>query len=158
MTLIRSTGFAVTCSLVILLGVGIASADQPNTEVGLLKCFVSGGSGFIFGSTKELECKFEAADGRREAYRGEISKYGIDIGGTGKGVMYWTVLAPTGVLGDRALMGAYAGVTAGAAVGVGGSANALLGGSDKTVTLQPLSGEVETGLNLAVGIAEMELH
>ncbi len=134
-----------------------ASAQEANVKAGLLKCYVSGGAGFIIGSTKDLDCKYEGLDGSRDSYRGEISKYGLDIGATGKGVMYWTVLAPTGKLGPRALAGGYGGVTAGAAVGVGAGANAMLGGSNKTVTLQPLSGQVEEGLNLAVGIAEMKL-
>jgi hypothetical protein len=135
-----------------------ASAQDATTKTGLLKCYVSGGAGFIIGSTKDLDCKYEGLDGSRDTYKGEISKYGIDIGATGKGVMYWTVLAPTGKLGKRALSGSYGGVTAGAAVGVGAGANALLGGSNKTVTLQPLSGQVEEGLNLAVGIAELKLY
>lgn len=137
--------------------VGPASAQQANVKAGLLKCYVSGGAGFIIGSTKDLDCKYEGLDGSRESYQGEISKFGIDIGATGKGVMYWTVLAPTGKLGKRALSGGYGGVTAGAAVGVGAGANVLLGGSSKTVTLQPLSGQVEEGLNVAVGVAELKL-
>ena len=140
-----------------LCAAGTANAQEPNLKTGLLKCYVSGGAGFIIGSTKDLDCKYEGLDGSRDSYRGEISKFGIDIGATGKGVMYWTVLAPTGKLGKRALAGDYGGVTAGAAVGVGAGANAMLGGSNKTVTLQPLSGQVEEGLNLAVGIAEMKL-
>lgn len=136
---------------------GPAAAQQANLKAGLLKCYVSGGAGFIIGSTKDLDCKYEGLDGSRESYSGEISKYGIDIGATGKGVMYWTVLAPTGKLGKHALAGNYGGVTAGAAVGLGAGANAMLGGSNKTVTLQPLSGQVEEGINLAVGIAEMKL-
>jgi hypothetical protein len=140
-----------------LLAAGPAAA-QSNVKTGMLKCLVSGGSGFIFGSSKDLECKYEGLDGARETYRGEISKFGIDIGTTGKAVMYWTVLSPTSELGRRALAGSYGGVTAGAAVGYGAGANALVGGSGKTVTLQPLSGQVEEGLNLAVGIAAMTLH
>lgn len=135
-----------------------ASAQQANVKAGLLKCYVSGGAGFIIGSTKDLDCKYDGIDGSRETYDGEITKYGIDLGVTGKGVMYWTVLAPTGKLGKRALAGNYGGVTAGAAVGVGAGANILLGGSNKTITLQPLSGQVEEGINLAVGIAELELN
>lgn len=140
-----------------LCAAGTANAQEANLKAGLLKCYVSGGAGFIIGSTKDLDCKYEGLDGSRDSYRGEISKFGLDIGATGKGVMYWSVLAPTGKLGKRALAGDYGGVTAGAAVGVGAGANAMLGGSNKTVTLQPLSGQVEEGLNLAVGIAEMKL-
>lgn len=152
---IRPCVLATGVGLVLLAG---PAAAQSNVKTGMLKCLVSGGAGFIFGSSKDLECRYDGLDGARESYRGEISKYGIDIGATGKAVMYWTVLSPTSELGPRALAGTYGGVTAGAAVGYGAGANALIGGSGKTVTLQPLSGQVEEGLNLAVGVAELKLY
>jgi hypothetical protein len=37
-------------------------------------------------------------------------------------------------------------------------ANALIGGSSKTISLQPLSLEGNTGLNIAGGIGEIELR
>jgi hypothetical protein len=154
----RPTALIVSLAVLVAASHGQALAQETSVKAGLLKCLVSGGAGFIIGSTKELECKYDGLDGSRESYRGEITKYGVDLGVTGKGVMYWTVLAPTGKLGKRALAGTYGGVTAGVAVGVGAGANALLGGSSKTVTLQPLSGQVEEGINLAVGIAELELE
>lgn len=135
-----------------------ALAQGTNVKVGLLKCLVSGGATFIIGSTKDLECKYEGIDGSRENYEGEINKYGIDIGTTGKAVMYWTVLAPTGKLNKGALAGNYGGVTAGAAVGYGAGANVLIGGSGNSVTLQPLSGQLAEGVNIAVGIAAMKLY
>jgi Protein of unknown function (DUF992) len=49
-------------------------------------------------------------------------------------------------------------VTAGAAVGVGGNANVLVGGSNSSIALQPLSLQGQTGLNLAVGVAALELR
>lgn len=156
--MMHAKGFCI----LIAAGIGALAAGpaaaQSYVKTGLLKCFVSGGAGFIFGSTKELECKYEGLDGAHETYRGEIAKYGIDIGSTGKAVMYWSVLSPTSELGSRALAGTYGGVTAGAAVGYGVGANALVGGSGKTVALQPLSGQVEQGVNFAVGVAEMKLH
>jgi hypothetical protein len=57
-----------------------------------------------------------------------------------------------------ALSGSYGGVTASAAVGVGAGANALVGGLDRSVTLQPLSVEGKTGLEVAAGIGGMTLH
>ena len=51
-------------------------------NVGSLNCKVAGGSGFIFGSTKNLSCLFTRADGTGERYSGEIKKYGVDIGFT----------------------------------------------------------------------------
>ena len=87
-----------------------------------------------------------------------ISKFGVDVGYQQSAVLVWTVLAPTSDLHHGALAGHYGGVTAGAAVGVGASANALIGGSNKTITLQPLSIEGATGVNVAAGIGEMTLE
>lgn len=150
--------FAVIAGLLALAVAGPASAQETAVKVGLLKCFVSGGATFIIGSTKDLECKYDGIDGSRETYQGEINKYGLDIGTTGKAVMYWTVLAPTQRLGKGALAGNYGGVSASAAVGYGAGANVLVGGVGSSVTLQPLSGQVEEGVNLAVGIAAMKLY
>jgi len=72
--------------------------------------------------------------------------------------MVWAVFAPTRRIGPGDLSGSYGGVTAGAAIGIGGNANALVGGSDNSFALQPLSFEGQTGLNVAVGVASLELR
>jgi hypothetical protein len=56
------------------------------------------------------------------------------------------------------LAGTYAGVSAEVTVGGGVGANILVGGSYRTVELQPLSVQEQTGINVAVGVAEIELH
>jgi len=43
-------------------------------------------------------------------------------------------------------------------VGAGLGANALVGGSDRTVALQPLSLQGQTGLNVAAGVTDLELR
>jgi hypothetical protein len=67
------------------------------------------------------------------------------------------VIAPTANLVPGALAGSYAGATASATVGVGVGANALIGGSNNTVALQPLSIEGNRGLNVAAGIGAITL-
>jgi hypothetical protein len=54
-------------------------------------------------------------------------------------------------------MGQYVGVAADASVGVGGGANVLIGGSNGTISLQPLSVQGQTGLNAALAVAEVQL-
>jgi len=49
------------------------------------------------------------------------------------------------------------GGTASATVGVGVGANALVGGFNNSIALQPLSIEANRGLNVAAGVAEMTL-
>ena len=56
------------------------------------------------------------------------------------------------------LAGAYAGASAEVTVGGGIGANVLVGGSTRAVQLQPLSVREETGVNVAAGIAELELR
>jgi hypothetical protein len=68
------------------------------------------------------------------------------------------VFNPSDHLGPGALQGHYGGVTASATVGVGVGANALIGGSHRTITLQPLSIEGNTGVNVAAGIGTLDLR
>lgn len=142
--------------------VGIAAAlatpadAQSGVKVGTLTCNVSSGWGFVFGSSRTLNCTF-AGPGRIEYYIGNISRFGVDIGYTAGGVLIWTVVAPTAALAPGSLAGGYAGGTASATVGVGVGANALIGGSGNTIALQPLSLEGSTGLNVAAGIGAITL-
>lgn len=150
---------SVLCGLAAIASLAIAtsaSADPTGVNAGVLSCEVSGGWGFIFGSSKDMNCTFSPTSGETQRYTGTISKYGVDIGFTRGGVMVWAVFAP-GTLAPGALAGNYGGVTAGAAVGVGASAHALVGGSNNSVSLQPLSIEGQTGLNVAAGVAGVTL-
>jgi hypothetical protein len=98
-----------------------------------------------------------AARGPREVYVGSISKFGLDLGATSGGQMVWAVYAPSSRR-HGALAGHYGGASAEATVGAGVGANVLVGGSNRTVTLQPLSVQGQEGLNVAAGVAELELR
>jgi hypothetical protein len=148
-------GLAAAASLAIASS---AQADPSGVKAGVLSCDVSGGWGFVFGSSKDMNCTFAPSAGNEERYTGTINKYGVDIGFTKGGVMVWAVFAPTGALAPGSLAGNYGGVTAGAAVGVGANAHALVGGSNNTIALQPLSIEGQTGLNVAAGVAGLQLN
>jgi len=132
-----------------------ASAGS-GVNVGSLNCKVAGGSGFIFGSTKNLSCLFTRHDGTAERYTGEIKKYGVDIGFTDGAYMIWLVFAP-GNVKKGALAGNYAGATADVAVGLGLGANVLVGGSNDQIALQPASVEGVQGLNVAAGFGQITL-
>jgi hypothetical protein len=56
------------------------------------------------------------------------------------------------------LAGTYAGATAEASVGAGVGANVLVGGSNHTVTLQPISLQGQLGFDIGAGIGALELH
>jgi hypothetical protein len=134
-----------------------AQADSGGVKAGMLTCNVASGWGFVFGSTKKVDCTFAPDSTHTEKYYGRIDKYGVDIGYTAGGVMVWTVFAPSGSLAPGSLAGGYGGATGGASVGVGANANVLLGGSSNHISLQPLSLEGATGLNVAGGVAALHL-
>jgi hypothetical protein len=106
---------------------------------------------------KQVSCSFTPeGEGRREDYDGSISKYGLDLGLTHGSRMLWIVFTNT-VAGPGFLAGDYFGATGEATVGAGLGANVLVGGSDRTVNLQPISLSGQTGLNLAIGVAALQL-
>lgn len=139
-----------------LLGIPDAQA-QNRTRVGVLTCNVSGGIGLIVTSQKTTACTFRPRRGRIEHYVGAIRKFGLDIGATRRGILTWAVLSG-GSLAPGALTGSYVGATAEATIGAGLGANVLVGGSNRSIALQPLSVSGQTGLNLALGVGDFELR
>ena len=66
----------------------------------------------------------------------------------------FSTLAP----GPGDLSGNYAGAQGSASVGVGVGGNALIGGSNNSIALQPLSVQGQVGLNVAAGLESLELR
>ena len=132
-------------------------AQAQAVKAGVLTCNVSSGFGFIFGSSRSINCTFAPAGGAPQHYVGSIDKFGVDFGFTKGGVLVWTVLAPTTSPAPGSLNGSYGGATASATVGAGVGANVLVGGSGNSISLQPLSIEGNTGLNVAAGVAALTL-
>jgi len=135
-------------------------AAEARVKAGALSCDVSGGFGWIVGSVKSVSCVFTPDNGApREAYQGTIRKFGLDIGVTTRQEMVWLVFADTWPPANRgALAGDYVGATGEATVAVGLGANVLIGGSNRTIALQPLSVTGQTGLNVAAGVADLQLR
>jgi hypothetical protein len=134
-----------------------ATAGGATVRAGYLTCHEAAGWGFIFGSSRKINCAYALQPGYTEYYTGSISKFGADIGYLSSAVVLWAVLAPTTNLGQGALSGHYAGATASAAVGVGAGANVLIGGFNHSIALQPVSIEGQNGLNVAAGVEELTL-
>jgi hypothetical protein len=151
--IVTALGAAAIATLAFVTG----PQAQTRVEVGVLTCSAAGSTGFIVGSTRELRCTFNR-QGKDEVYNGTINKFGLDIGSTQKAQIAWAVLAPTSNLPPRSLAGGYGGVSAEATVGVGVGANALIGGSAKSIVLQPLSVQSQQGLNIAAGVASLQLR
>ena len=133
-------------------------AQAQRVRTGVLNCDVSAGLGLIIGSQRSVNCLFTPDQpGPQEGYFGTITKLGLDIGATAGGVMVWAVYADTS-RGYGFLAGDYAGASGEATVAVGLGANVLVGGSSRTVALQPVSIGGQVGLNLALGVANLSIR
>ena len=95
---------------------------------------------------------------RSEPYIARVQRFGLDLGVTAQTGLAWAVNAPSYRLGHGALAGHFGGVGANATVGVGFGANLLVGGSDNSISLQPLSLQGQTGLSAVAGVVNVDLR
>lgn len=156
--MLRKLAIAI-CALGLAAGSLILAtpAQAQGVQVGTLTCNVASGFGFVFGSSRAINCTFAPPGGPPQHYVGSIDRFGVDIGYLQGGVIIWTVVAPTANVAPGSLAGTFGGATASATVGVGLGANVLVGGSGNSIALQPVSIQGTTGLNVAAGIAALTL-
>ena len=151
-------GTALIAAAAVLAHVSPASA-QNSTKVGVLSCKMGPSIGLIVGSRQRMACQFTPENGARpERYAATMTRVGLDLGITAGGVLAWAVFAPTSGIPYGALAGRYGGASGDIALGVGVGANALVGGSKKSIVLQPVSIEGSVGIGIALGAAGFRLE
>ncbi|WEX74245.1 DUF992 domain-containing protein [Sinorhizobium numidicum] len=133
---------------------------QNGVKIGYLECDIAGGTGYVLGSAKEVECIFRSISGEEieDRYTGEIRKLGVDIGFTMRSRLIWAVFAPTAGYHHGSLSGLYKGASAEATVGAGIGANVLVGGTSGSIHLQTVSVTGQLGLNVAAAGTSMTLN
>src|SRR5947207_15978306 len=72
-----------------------AQAQAPGVITGTLSCSVASGFGFIFGSSRAINCTFAAPGRRYGHYVGNIAKFCVDSRYTRGGATLWPVASPT---------------------------------------------------------------
>jgi hypothetical protein len=136
-----------------------AQAPQSWTQVGSLSCKVDPNIGFIIVGHQPMECLFTPnTQTPPQAYDGAINTVGLNVGISAGGVLGWAVFAPTTGVPAGALAGDYVGVSGDIGIGVGAGANVLLGGSGRTIALQPLSLQGSVALNVVLGVSSLKLR
>jgi Protein of unknown function (DUF992) len=137
-----------------------AHAQQPmqRVQVGVLECRGGSSVGFIVGSVTNLGCVLRVDGLPEDRYVATIRKVGVDLGITQETALAWGVFAPVARLAPGDLAGTYAGAQGSAAIGVGAGGNVLVGGSDNSIALQPLSLQGQVGLSVAAGLESLELR
>jgi hypothetical protein len=148
----------LTIAIASLVASFASASAMPPVRAGVLQCRGGENVGFVVGSVTSLECVFQGQGRRPEAYVATVRRFGVDLGVTEQTRFEWAVNAPTTRLGRGELAGTYGGVGANASIGVGGGGNFLVGGPGNAYALQPLSVQGQTGLNVAAGIAGIELE
>src|SRR4051794_9057819 len=136
-----------------------ANAQQmQRVRVGILECRGGASVGFIVGSVTNLGCVLHADGMPEDRYIATIRKVGLDLGITQESALAWGVYAPAVRLGPGALSGNYAGAQGSATLGIGVGGNVLVGGSENSIALQPLSVQGQVGINIAAGLESLELR
>lgn len=148
----------VATALVVSLAGALAQQPAQRAKVGVLECRGGASVGFIVGSVTNLGCVFHADGLPEDRYVATIRKVGVDLGITQESALAWGVYAPVARLGPGDLSGDYAGAQGSASIGLGLGGNVLIGGSANSIALQPLSVQGQVGLNIAAGLAALELR
>ena len=156
MTATRIVGF-ICLSTVICAGG--TSARSEAFRVGRLSCIGNARIGHVVGSTQSLRCIFHPIRSSQPyVYEGRITRVGLDVGVIRASTLSWAVFARNSPrIRSGTLTGSYSGASASLALGPGFGANVLIGGSRRSIVLQPLSVERKIGLHLAAGSTRLTL-
>lgn len=136
----------------------VAAAPQNYNRSGMLNCNMAPSVGLIVASRQTLTCRFIPDRGVPENYVGSMTNIGLDVGVTAGGAMGWEVLLATTDPNPGALVGTCAGASGDVAAGIGAGANVLIGGSNSSVVLQPVSVEGEVGLDVTLRVSDLQLR
>jgi hypothetical protein len=149
--------FRSACFGLIVALVPLEASSQDTTQAGRLSCDVSRGIGMFVVEKQTLSCVFDDQHGKLENYTGSIDEFGVALGEVAEGHLIWGVIAASSGVPAGALAGTYSGVGANASIGLGAGTNILVGGSGRAFSLQPISVEGQTGINIAGGVTTVTL-
>jgi hypothetical protein len=158
----RRTIFAVAGAVALVGGAALYAQTHAEGEssvsIGSLTCSVTGGAGFVFGTTRDLDCLFAKSDGTAEAYRAAVKRFGADAGLGGKGNhIVWLVYAPE-PLETGGLAGDFSKGVQPLIEGRQPEHAMLVDQANKQIALAPVQVRGHAGLNYAEGVTELALQ
>ena len=158
-TILKFSASLLIASALTGLAISTSTGQQQYNNSGVLSCKMAPSLGLIVGSYQRINCQYRLdRSGQLENYSGAITRIGLDLGFSAGGAMAWAVLSSAQLPVRGGLAGTYVGASGDITVGVGVGANVLFGGSNSSVALQPVSIEGQIGLNLALGVANLQLR
>ena len=149
---------AVLATVALSIPPALAQSPQSWTQAGMLRCNLNPSIGFVIFGHQSMECKFQPVSGPVQAYDGAINTVGLDLGASGGGKFAWAVFGSASGIPNGALAGEYVGASGDIGLGVGVGANVLVGGSNRSVALQPVSLEGSMAINVVAGLSQPELR
>ena len=156
----RSTGMFLAASTALALVTGApANAQEVRSKVGTLTCTTVPGSGYniLIHSARDVRCVFKGTNGQTAKYKGRAGVgLGVDLAWDDKTIINYAVLATNFKQGANQLAGSYVGGTASVALGIGGGAQVLIGGGNKSIALKPAL-LATTGFQVAAGLGYLSL-
>ena len=162
-TLSKSMIIMCVLSAFLLVSPALNAEEKAGVKVGTLVITAVPGSGrnLIVRSSVDVEATFKDEAGKTEHYIGEMGiKLGLDLSFKTSEKLGYVVFSPSSDYrtGSYALQGKYFGTKASAAFGAGASAQLLIGGFDKSFTLQPLAVGYTTGGGVSAGLGYLYLQ
>jgi len=136
----------------------IHAQAQTWAQAGMLRCRLNPSIGFVIFGHQSMECSFQPVSGPVQAYEGAINTVGLDLGVSEGGRLAWAVFGPANGVPNGALAGEYVGASGDVGVGVGAGANVLVGGSNRSIALQPVSLEGSIALDVVAGLSQLKLR
>jgi uncharacterized protein DUF992 len=151
--------FKICAAALVAFVVPTAVQAQTWAQTGMLSCKLNPSVGFVIFGHQSMECRFAPSPPLPpQIYEGALNTIGIDIGVVGTGGLAWAVLSPTAGVPAGALAGTYVGASGDVALGAGVGANVLIGGSNRSIALQPLSVEGSVAMDVTLGLSALQLR
>ena len=151
------------CISLVLTAPATVCAGKDGVKIGTLtiKAIEGTGHNLLVTSSVQVNATFKDQAGKTEHYIGEMGiKFGLDISYKKSERLDYLVFSASTAYktGSYALQGKYFGQKVSAAVGAGPSVQILLGGFDKSFTLQPLAIGGTVGVGATAGIGYLYLQ
>jgi hypothetical protein len=154
---------AIGLSCLMLLGASALHAREEGIKIGslVIKAVPGTRENLLIRSSVEVQATFTDEAGKKEHYIGEMGiKMGIDLSFKSDETLGYAVfsVASDYKTGSHALQGKYFGQKASAAVGAGPSVQLLIGGLEKSFTLQPIAIGTTEGYGASGGLGYLYLQ
>jgi len=139
----------------------VAAETSAGAKIGVMSCDTVPNTGFtlLIHSTVGVKCVFKSSQGVVEHYKGETGVgLGIDLNYDRQTHTIYSVLAADFKKGEYQMAGKYVGAGGSASLGVGVGAHALIGGNNKSITLNPVAISGQKGIGVEGGLTYLYLE